>query len=185
MSRSTSAILEALGASRDVVAYAATIEGDLDAFWAACPRGDWLLALALRGLSLADDEALAPPIVEASAAIAALGLVYLPDGDEGAPLLEAGALDDERIAALEASADAAPDPASALVRRAIALVARARSGLDRERLEDLAMVPSLVAQAAAFDAADCAMHTAASFVLRKSALLVRERIPAPPRALAR
>ena len=40
--------LEALGASRDVVAYAETVDGDASTFWRECPRGDWLLAIAIR-----------------------------------------------------------------------------------------------------------------------------------------
>jgi len=174
--------LEALGASHDVVSYAQTVGGDPAEFWAACPRGDWLLAIAIR----IEDPAARGAILGASAAIAALGLDYLPDDDSLARAVLAASADAaaeppsrDEVDALERDADDAPDPAVALARRAIVLTARARLSAEPAELADLAMVPSLVSQAAAHDAGDCAMISAASFVLCKSAELVRAHLPAP------
>ncbi len=174
--------LEGLGASHDLVAYAETVEGDRASFWAACPRGDWLLAIALRA-SPPSDEIARRGVLDAARAIAALGLDYLPDDDSLARTVLAE--DDgahpsrDEIDALERDADDAPDPAVSLARRAIVLSARARLTAEPADVADLAMVPALVSQAAAHDAGDCAMIAAASFVLRKSAELVRAHVPPP------
>ncbi len=176
--------LEGLGASHDLVSYAESVEGDREAFWAACPRGDWLLAIALRALSPTDASGRSA-VIEAATAIAALGLDYLPDDDALALAVLAAhegarAPSRDEIDALERDADDAPDPAVSLARRAIVLTARARQTGDPADIADLAMVPALVSQAAAHDAGDCAMIAAASFVLRKSAELVRARVLTPP-----
>ncbi|MBX7195865.1 MAG: hypothetical protein K1X94_27670, partial [Sandaracinaceae bacterium] len=120
---------------------------------------------------------------------AALGLDYLPDDDAHARAVHAQlsracrgepppSVDD--VSALERDADDAPDPAVSFARRAIVVAARAVRHDDDADLEDLAVVPSLVAQAAAHDAGDCAMISAASFVLRKSAELLRAHVAPPP-----
>lgn len=177
--------LEALGASRDVVAYAETIEGDATRFWAECPRGDWLLAIAIR--TRGADPARRTAILAAGAAIAALAVDYLPDDDTHARAVLAsarascdGAAPPSRddVDALERDAEDAPDAAVSFARRAIVVLARATHGDDAD-LEDVAIVPALVSQAAAYDAGDCAMIAASSFVLRRSAELVRAAMPAP------
>ncbi len=171
--------LESLGATRDVVAYAETIDGDASAFWRECPRGDWLLAIAIR--SRGDDPERRAAILRASAAIASLGVDYLPDDDTHARTVLSEALrategltgpSRDDVDALERDADDAPDAAVALARRAIVVLARGASG-DDPSFEDLALVPALVSEAAAYDAGECAMISASSFVLRKSAELVR------------
>ncbi|MBN8609780.1 MAG: hypothetical protein J0L92_04320 [Deltaproteobacteria bacterium] len=177
--------LESLGATRDVVAYAETIEGDASAFWSACPRGDWLLAIAIRARG--DDDARRAAILRVGAAIAELGLDYLPDDDTHARAVLASAAlaaqggtppSRDDVDALERDADDAPDAAVSFARRAIVVAARATYG-EVADFEDLALVPALVSQAAAYDAGDCAMISAASFVLRKSAELVRHELPRP------
>jgi hypothetical protein len=171
-----------------VVSYAETIDGDVAAFWQACPRGDWLLAVALRTRG-GEDAARMSAILDAGVAIAALGLDYLPDDDVHARAVHAqlsracrgeAAPSVDDVSALERDADDAPDPAVSFARRAIVVAARAVRRDDDADLEDLAVVPSLVAQAAAHDAGDCAMISAASFVLRKSAELLRAHVAPPP-----
>jgi hypothetical protein len=175
--------LEGLGASRDVVSYAETVEGDRAAFWASCPRGDWLLAIGLRAITPSDERA-RRALIDAARAIAALGLDYVPEDDTLSRKLltddDGAAPSRDEVDALERDADDAPDPAVSLARRAIVLSARARLTAEPSDVADLAMVPALVSQAAAHDAGDCAMIAAASFVLRRSAELVRAHMPAPP-----
>jgi hypothetical protein len=177
--------LESLGASRDVVAYAETIEGDHARFWAECPRGDWLLAIAIRARGTDADRRAA--LLRAGAAIAALAVDYLPDDDaharavlaEATRASEGGAPPSrDDVDALERDAEDAPDAAVSFARRAIVVLSRATWGDDAD-LEDLGIVPALVSQAAAYDAGDCAMISAASFVLRKSAELVRKELGPP------
>jgi len=108
---------ESLGASGELLAFAATF-GDRAAFWAECPRGDWLLWLALRAHEGSGAHARSG-ILGAARAIAALGLEYLPDDDTGArsvldALAEGRELPTEgEIDALEREADAAADAAPA------------------------------------------------------------------------
>lgn len=177
--------LEALGASRDVVAYAESIEGDRTRFWSECPRGDWLLAIAIR--TRGPDATRRASLLRAGAAIAGLAVDYLPDDDTHARAVLAEATragqggappSRDDVDALERDAEDAPDAAVSFARRAIVVLARATWGDDAD-LEDLGMVPALVSQAAAYDAGDCAMISAASFVLRKSAELVRRELVPP------
>lgn len=184
MTESVARRLEALGAHRDVVAYAEAFDDDGARFWAECPRGDWLLAIAIR--AGAQREATA----RAAVAVLALALEHLPDDDALArralarlgsrtssdePEFLAG--DAAELDALDRAAAEAPDPAVSLARQAIALCARTLE-LDGA-LEDLAIVPALLAQAAALDAGDCAMMAAASYAQRRSAELVRAHLAVP------
>jgi hypothetical protein len=172
---SVAAWLRARGAAHDVVSAAEPFGADAAAFWEACPRGDWLLAIAARA-GVAPDR-----IARAAAEVVVLARDHLPDDDVLArEVLEAvvrhargegPAPDAHAIAALEASADRAPDPAVQLAR--LAIVAAAGPP------EDAASVAALLAQAAAHDAGECAMHAAVSYAHRKSAELVRAVIPCP------
>ncbi len=173
------------GAQHDVVVYAARFGDDLARFWAECPRGDWLLAIAVR--AGVDGAVVALAAVE----LAELARDFLPDDDTLAhevlaaarhaaePGAQGGA---EALAAmveaLERSADRAPDPAVQAARTAIVCAARAAS-----RPEEAAVVPALLAQAAACDAGDCAMEAAVAYTQRRCADLVRLRI-GPPTGLA-
>jgi hypothetical protein len=174
---------ESLGASGELLAFAATF-GDRAAFWAECPRGDWLLWLALRAHEGSGAHARSG-ILGAARAIAALGLEYLPDDDTGArsvldALAEGRELPTEgEIDALEREADAAADAAVSLARSAIALAARAHLAADTAGLAGLERIPALVCEAARNDVGDCAQLAAVGYVLRKSAELVRSHVPAP------
>jgi hypothetical protein len=154
------------GASNDLVSWASAFD-DLDAMWRACPRGDWLLAIAVvRALPEATVE-------RAMIAAATLALDHVGDDDRArlTSLLEAPR--EERVAAsasLEERASFAESPALSAALTAIAIALSAR-------VADAASVPSLVAQAAVFDAGDCAMMPALSYAQKRSAELVREIIP--------
>ena len=153
------------GAQNDLLTWAAAYD-DFPALWQACPRGDWLLAVAVvRGVE--------PGLIErAMLAVARLALDHLDDErEEIAALLVAPREDRARASvAIDARASAVESPALSSALGAIALALSAR-------IEDAASVPSLVAQAAVFDAGDCAMMPALSYAQKRSAELVRELIP--------
>lgn len=180
MTGSVARRLEALGAHRDVVAYAESFGEEPERFWSECPRGDWILAIAIRG------EAPRDALARASTDILTLALDHLPEDDAPSrAVLDATAQrlrggpgpSPEELDALERAAEGATDPAVSLARQAIALVARALG--EGGSVEDLALVPALLAQAAAFDAGDCAMMAAASYAQRKSAELARAHLAMP------
>ncbi|GAB4198512.1 MAG: hypothetical protein OHK0013_07740 [Sandaracinaceae bacterium] len=175
---SIAAWLRAQGAAHDVVAWAESFGDDAESFWDACPRGDWLLAIAARagvGAAL---------VARAAAEVAVLARDLLPDDDTLArevldALLrrargEGSGPDDAALRALEASVDHAPDPVVQLARSAIVVAAG-----SAQRPEDASVVAGMLAQAAALDAADCGMHAAVSYAQRKSAAIVRAIVPRP------
>ena len=158
--------LRARGAANDLVTWAGAFE-DLESLWRACPRGDWLLTVAVvRGLP-------ASALERAMLLVAELALDHV-DEDERPRLaasLRAPARERLRLAAtLEARAAAATSPALSAALSALALALAART-------EDAARVPSLVAHAAVSDAGECAMMPALSYAQKRSAELVREIIP--------
>lgn len=157
--------LEANGAQHDVVAWARAFGEDWQALWDACPRGDWLLAIGVRrGLDAAR-------LREATRSVAALALDHLEgaERDEAARALTSA---NDVAAAFEARAEASPDPVHGAALSAVALALRGA-------LDELAMVPAMLVQAAALDAADCGMSAAVGYVQRRSAELVRETLPRP------
>jgi hypothetical protein len=160
--------LASAGAQRDVVAWAEAFGDDWDAMWSACPRGDWLLALAVR-------RGVDPSRIAAAArAVARLALDHA-EGDERAMLERALAEPSDELArAIESRAESSHDPAHQAALMAVALATRGAR-------EDAAMVPAFVMQAAAMDAVDCGMSAAVSYAQRRAAELVREVIPQPPR----
>ena len=167
MSETAARWLEAQGAQRDVVAWAETFAGDWAALWAACPRGDWLLAIALRR------GASAELVAQAARRVASLALDHV-EGAERAEIERALAEPSEIAAsAIETRSEASIDPAHHAALSAAALAVRGRAG-------DAPMIPALLVQAAAMDAADCGMSAAVSYVQQRSAELVREIIPALP-----
>jgi hypothetical protein len=170
--------LRARGAQHDVVSWAEAYGADGARLWAECPRGDWLLAIAVRASS--DPAAIA----RAAVAAATLALELVPDDDALArALLEAARRGASRgepvprdaVDALEREAERAPDPVVQLARLALVTAARAVGG----DVAEAPLVPSLLAQAAAMDAGDCAMMAAVSYVQRRSADLVRAELSPP------
>jgi hypothetical protein len=113
--------LVARGAHHDVVSWAEAYGDDWTRALTECPRGDWLLGIAARiGFP-------ARELVLAAAQCVDVGLEVVPDAlaAEGASAARAwaeGTLDaapcKELAARLDASATAAPDPATAAVRMA-------------------------------------------------------------------
>src|SRR5688572_16379844 len=100
--------LEREGANADLVEWSRPYGAELDRLWSACPRGDWLLALAVR---LGAERKL---LVGAACGCARLALAYLPEDEPrlhaalraaeafGAGQLAAEACTDERRHAAEA-----------------------------------------------------------------------------------
>lgn len=166
------------GAQHDVVSWAEPYAADGARLWAECPRGDWLLAIAVR--AAADPRAIA----RATVASAALALELVPDDDALSREVlvsarQASALGQATppalLDALEREAERAPDPVVQLARTALVQAARTTGG----DVADAPLVPALLAQAAAMDAGDCAMMAAVSYVQRRSAELVRAELAAP------
>jgi hypothetical protein len=168
--------LEQEGAHHDVCAWARPYDADWSKAWTECPRGDWLLGLAVRrGVERA-------AIVRAACACAELGLDYVPDDESGprraielARRWAAGEDDAgtraELAAELEATVDAAPDPAVAAA--GLAALAALRS---IEAPDEAATVAASVAQAAVLDAGECAMMSALGYAQRTCADRVREHV---------
>lgn len=157
--------LETNGAHHDLVSWAEA-HPDWAELWQACPRADWLLAIAeRRGASAA-------VVARAARALAVLALDHV-EGEERRMLAEALAAPTGSSAdAIEARAALSVDPAHQMALAAVALAVRGTS--------DLPSVAAMIAQAAAMDAADCAMGAAVSYAQRRGAELVREVLPAPP-----
>lgn len=167
MSETAAQWLEAAGAQRDVVAWAEPFGADWLALWQACPRGDWLLAMALRR------GASAERITSAGRKVATLALDHIEGFEHAAA--ERALVEPSTLAAdmFDARAAASVDPSHQAALSAIAIAVRGAA-------DDAAMVPLFLMQAAAMDAAECGMDAAVSYAQRRSAELVREVIPEPP-----
>lgn len=168
--------LAAQGAQRDFVAWAEAFGADVGALWRACPRGDWLLAMAAR--LQAEPRAL----VLAACGCAEGALEHLPPDEtsvqacleaiRGWALGTGYALSVDAIErmrnALEAARDAARDPAHA--EATLAAIAAL------ETLGDPAFAASaaaFAAQATTVSAADCGMLEAMRFAQHQTAQSVR------------
>jgi hypothetical protein len=170
--------LEREGASHDVVEWARPYGADMQRLWAECPRGDWLIALALR---LGAEHRL---LVRAACGCARLALSHLPDSEQrpaaavrAAEAWSAGELDADACAAHKQAAaqalDQTGDPAAAAA--GIAAQCALDAIWDAEAAVSAA---AYAAQAAVLATGDCAMLEALNFTQRKSAQLVRASIPA-------
>jgi hypothetical protein len=163
--------LHDLDACDDAIAWAEGYDS-LDAAWAACERGDWMLWLAGRVAGPPGDDT-RRPLVLAACACARLALPYIPDGEER-PLraietAEAWARGDAGVTLEQVrfAADDAYDAADTATTTA-----------------DAAAHASAVSNAAdsAYAAAAAAAYTVGYRVatLRQCADLVREYYPTPP-----
>lgn len=166
--------LQQRGAHHDVVQWAEAYDQDFARAYAECPRGDWLLAVAVRAGVTPQARCLA------AAACARLGLTWL-DAPEQAQaalgLLEQfaqGRVNAEALAEPRARLEAQelPDPASATALSAVVLALS--SATDPEAA---AMVPSAVLQAAMFAVADCAVMSLMRHTQQETAEAVRAHIP--------
>ncbi len=170
--------LRGLGAHHDVCAWAEAYGDDWPGAWRACPRGDWLLAIAarldaprdalLRAASAAAQTA--APHVDASheAAIADLVGACLAWAERGGPtgVLEA------RADALEALEGEATRPAAAAALRAH--VHAARTPVDREHA---AMAAHAALEAVVFETTSTALSTAVVAAHQTLATAVRMHLP--------
>lgn len=163
--------LRAQGASEDLARWAEPFGDDLCALWAACPRGDWLLAIAVRlGLE-------GPPITDAAIEVGRLSLDVLPEQDEAHRVIDdLGSVSEEARAAqadaLEARSDGAPD--AALATALLALSCVARSFADPSAAP---MVAALSTQALVFDAQECGVMSVIGWAQSTAAERVRRAIP--------
>jgi hypothetical protein len=168
------------GAHNDFVEWARPFGGDLGALWQACPRGDWLLALATRL------RAPARSLVLAACGCAEAALDHVPPehaevGDRLAELRAWAestlpALTVERIEAMRGQLEAARDAATDAAHAEAVLAALAAL----ETLGDPAFAASaaaFAAQATMVSAADCAMMEALRFAQHQSAETVRAALP--------
>jgi hypothetical protein len=166
MSETAAEWLASAGAQRDVVAWAERFGSDWSALWSACPRGDWLLAIAAR-------RGVSPErIASASRSVATLALDHVEGAEREALEAALAAPSSAAADAIDERAAASQDPSHQAALSAVALAVRGVVG-------DAAMVPAFIVQAAAMDAADCGMSAAVSYVQRRSAELVREVIATP------
>lgn len=171
--------LERSGAHHDVVSWARVYGADWDRAWVECPRGDWLLGIAVRAGGEPRE------VVEAACACARFAFEYLPEA-EARPLAAVAAAeawlegrDDEaarsRLAVeVEALVDGAPDPAVAAA--AMAALAALRS---IQTPEDAPHAAASAVQAALLDAGDCAMMAAMRHAQAVCADLVRQHLDRP------
>lgn len=168
--------LRAQGASNDLVVWAQPFEADFARLWSDCPRGDWLLALAVR---LSADR---QPLVLAATRCARCSLVSVTEDEErpGAALDVAeawarGQADSARVAEqralLAAALAAADDPGSG------AAVIAASAALEAiEQPEAAVNAAAFAVQAAVLDAGDCALLEALRFAQYETAECVRATI---------
>lgn len=157
------------GASEDVAVWASAYGEDLGALWAACPRADWMLAIAAR-------LGLAPRLLFAAARpVVGLALDVLPEEDAALSLVSSLGEDDPALAevadALEARSDQSGDPAVQAALLGVACLLRIPSAP-----ENAAMVPALTTQALVLDAGACATLAVVSWSQRTAADRVREVI---------
>jgi hypothetical protein len=168
------------GAHHDFVEWAKRFEGDVGALWHACPRGDWLLALAGR-LG-------APPrlLVLGACGCAEIAIEHVPPehaavgqrlaqlrawAASAAPPLVTAEIEAMRRD-LEAARDAATDASYA--EAALAALAALETVGDPAFAASAA---AFAAQAAMVSVADCAMLEALRFAQHESAEAVRTALP--------
>lgn len=164
--------LRARGASEDVASYAVAFGSDVAAFWASCPRADWLLAIAARsGRSGAE-------VSRGARAVVGLALDLLPEGDDAERWLADDGVDEaERLARadrLEARAEVTPHGALGALYLAIASALRAGTLPEAGSL-----AAALTTQALVLDAGDCAMITVLGWSQREGADRVRAHLGPP------
>ncbi len=161
--------LRSKGAVHDVVTWAARYGDDWQRALSECPRGDWLLGIAVK---LGAD----PKRVVSAACACAREASSIADDERTTRAIEAaerwargeGAIDDATLTAAERAVDEADDPAVAAARTAGLAAARA----VREP-GDAAFAAAATAQALLLATGECAQLTAASYAMHKCAEHVR------------
>ena len=153
--------------------WAESYDTDFQRAFAECPRGDWLLAIAVRAGVAREQRSMA------AAACARLGLEWLDDAAEASQALDSleacarGKLHwDELPTQVERlKARELPDPASSTALSAVALALESAAEPDAA-----ALVPSTVVQAAMFAVADCAIMSLLRHTQLQCAEAVRKHI---------
>lgn len=156
------------GASHDFVSWVERSGLGWPAIYIACPRADFLLAVAVRaGTPIADLD-------HVGRVLARRTVDELVDPGLAGALaeLESAPSDPELAARLDRAADAAPDPALANGYRALAIVA------DLPRApEAIAALPGLAVEVALLSVLDCAMTSVVGALQAELADLVRRELP--------
>lgn len=171
------AFLREAGAHHDVVQWVSASAPTLEATWATCPRGDWLLAIAARLDAPAD--------ALARAAIGCARLVVddadVPEAREALGVAEAvlaGTADAARADELRERTERAASDAEDPLAVAILLAASAACGSFRDRSLAAAAAAHAV-EAAVAGVADCAMMSAVGHMHRETARVARASVPRP------
>lgn len=168
--------LEREGAQHDVVAWASSHANDWRTFWAECPRGDWLLAIAARMDLPRERLVLAAVRAARSGFDAATGGPV--DATCGLDLAEAWARGEVDLERCRAEAErllalSPPDPAQAAL---VAAAAMCLLAIDDPGAASAAAANA--AQAEVFGSADCALLSLFAYAARRTADSVREVLPA-------
>jgi hypothetical protein len=174
MPSEVSAWLARQQATRDVVSWAESAASDFAQLWEACPRGDWMLAIAARAHASTDALCLA------AAECARSCLYVLPEGAHPArdalDVLEGWARGAQPRAALSA-ASAAVDQVESDDPAVVAAIEAVRCALGAASdPESAAGAAANAAQAAVYSVGDCAMMPALRESQATSAARVREVI---------
>ncbi len=166
--------LESHGAQRDVLDGVRPFASDWETLWLSCPRGDWLLGIAVR---LGVDHVL---LVRAAIASARTALEYTDD-DGAASVLDVAsrwttgdaseAQVKDAASRLEAASARASSPAAEAAARAA--VAAATSTLDREAVP---LAAAFAAEATIVATMDCGLAMAMAWAHRTCADAVRATI---------
>jgi hypothetical protein len=167
--------LERHGAQRDVLDGLRAYATDWSTLWATCPRGDWLLGIAVR---LGIDHA---QLVRAAIACARTAEPYA-FGDDGARVLDLAerwtrgqsAASEVSAAASRLSDSAARSPSPAAEASLRAAVAVGLGVVDRDVLVS---APAAAAEATIVATMDCGLEMAMGWAHRTCADAVREAIP--------
>lgn len=165
--------LAAEGASRDLLAWVESTGLDWPAIYDACPRADFLLAIAVRA---GVDAGELVPIADALARRVAHDVddaEVTAELDELGRCVASGASTDELASRAGRRSDAATDLVLSLAHRAIALAAETRT-----TPESVAVIPSVLVELAVASVMDCALSSVVGSTQHDLATLVRERLPA-------
>jgi hypothetical protein len=167
--------LESQAAQTDVIEGLRPLASDWPTLWASCPRGDWLLGIAMR-LGV-DDRSL----VRAAALSARTALDYA-EGEAPARVLDAalgwcdGTASEADVASatqqLEVEAARASSPAAEAAARAALAV-----GLGVTDREVLTAAPAAAAEATIVATIDCGLELAMGWAHRACADAVRRAVP--------
>lgn len=166
--------LEAQKAHHDVVSWVKARKLGWPEAWDVCPRGDWLLAFAVRAGT--DRERLADAVIALAESV--MEDVDVPGLADALATLRAaradGAAADALADAEETRASSAPDLLSAQAHRVVALAAR-----SLEEPETAALVPAQMVELAMSSVIDCAMMSVVGATHARTADIVRAHLPAP------